>query len=457
MSRLTGPVPKEIFDKIDIECSFMYPGSEFMPEVRNMMWDGCRHLFSTKTGMFPTGLTSRVKKIIEDSGMSVEVIPPSIEPVYISVGEFVLDVRDYQDQALEAIRNNRIGVVRSPTGSGKTEIVCGTIYEKKVPTFILVHRKELLYQMQERIKKRLGIQAGIVGDGHEEYSDVCVGMVQTLMHALGIVSKDKLTKDNTVLLHKECLSKYQLLIADEVHMIGASVFYKVSKAFNNTLYRYGFSATPTLREDSPLLVEAAFGPLIFSKTISDLKGKYLADVDLYFIQFKHGKVNRALRYPDLYKIEVINNISRNKLIVDLVDKCGDKRVLIAVRNIEHGKILEKLISGSVFVHGSMKGAERAKYMNMLENKSIRRIIATAVWEQGVDIPSLEVLIDTRAEKSAIAFVQLVGRVMRKTDLKNRAIVLDIFDTGCRWLSTHSQDRLDIATREIGEVNFVKSF
>jgi superfamily II DNA or RNA helicase len=455
-SRLAGTLDPAVVEAIDKHCSFMYAGSEFIPEVQQLLWDGCRHMFSVRTYSFPTGLTERICSVLDRHNVPYEIVPADIQPRHIQVPDLTLQMRDYQLETMEQTRKKSRGIIKLPTGAGKTLCYSGLIAEKKVPTIILVHRKELLYQTQTRIEKDLGIpkeDIGLIGDGHKEYKDISVAMIQTLMWTLGIVSKEFSEKDTTK-VDPEIFHRYNMLISDEVHVLGANTFFKVSKAFRNTLYRYGGSATP-IREETYLLVEGAIGPIIYNKSIADLKGKYLANIDVYFFHFQHSPFPKHVPYKDVYTREVVNNTDRNNLIKNVVEKCGEKKVLIAVRNVAHGHLLEQLIPNTVFVHGSLSTKKRRDILAKFEAGTIRRVIATVIWEQGLDIPSLDTLVDVRAEKSAIGFIQLIGRVMRKTPEKSRAVVIDIFDQGCRYISAHARERLELATKEIGDVHLVK--
>ncbi|MEM2175219.1 MAG: DEAD/DEAH box helicase family protein, partial [Candidatus Micrarchaeia archaeon] len=93
------------------------------------------------------------------------------------------------EECLWKIKENERGLIKLPTGSGKGCIISATVAEKKVPTIVLVHRKDLLYQTVKRFKKEANIETGIIGDGKSEFKDVTVAMVQTLCRNLGIIDE----------------------------------------------------------------------------------------------------------------------------------------------------------------------------------------------------------------------------------------------------------------------------
>jgi len=61
--------------------------------------------------------------------------------------------------------------------------------------------------------------------------------------------------------------------------------------------------------------------------------------------------------------------------------------------------------------------------------------------------SLDTLINAKAAASSVDAFQLIGRVLRKPEGKNKAYVVDIFDQGCRFLESHANDREKIYKTE----------
>ena len=458
-SRIKTSLNREIVDAIDLECSYMQGGAEYTSAVRNMVWDGFAHLFSIRTFTFPTGLLYKVLNVLSKFNLLYELdktyqlVTNTIDISNISEN---IKFRDYQLEALKECEKYERGIIKIPTAGGKTSIYSGLICQKKVPTFIFVHRKELLYQTQKRLKQDANIDAGIVGDNKTEFKDVTVGMLQTLATSLGIIKTKNVKTKLEINQFKQQLAKYSMIISDECHVLGAKTFYKVCKMFTNAIYRYGGSATPLHREDGNFLIEAAMGPIIYSKDISDLKEKHIADVRVFFINFRQHMLPKYISYKDAYDKAIVNNTERNKIVLNIIERFKDKKILIFVKNIRHGEILQELVPGSVFVHGTKKTKERVRILNEFNEGKKNIVISTNIWEQGIDIPSLEIVIDMRAEKSKVAYIQLIGRALRKTNVKTKALIFDIFDRGCRWFSTHAKCRVEIINEEFKESFYIES-
>jgi len=63
--------------------------------------------------------------------------------------------------------------------------------------------------------------------------------------------------------------------------------------------------------------------------------------------------------------------------------------LVLVKEIAHGKFLEKHIKGSVLVTGKMKTEKRREAIQSLRDRSCLCMIATCLADEGLDIPTLD--------------------------------------------------------------------
>ena len=83
------------------------------------------------------------------------------------------------------------------------------------------------------------------------------------------------------------------------------------------------------------------------------------------------------------------------------------------------------------------------------------LIASKIFDQGVDIPELDALILAGSGKSTGRALQRIGRVIRKYPGKEKAIVVEFMDN-CKYLRDHSEVRLSVYNTEsqfeIKEVN-----
>jgi superfamily II DNA or RNA helicase len=450
---------------IDDVCSFWITGAEYSQQYRDGVWDGQRHLFRKKGGMaFPTGLVSRIENLLKHRGIEFEVEdhrrkPPRGRPIRPAGPP----LRDYQKRVLKTATQKERGVLQLATGAGKTIIAAHLIALKGLQSLFMVHTKDLLYQTIQVLETILGVPIGQIGDGRVQPQRVTVATIQTAARALHVKIKKEpgdevpvWSDDASALLtlsDLEIVSKVlhdaELAIFDECHHIPAESFYDIAMKLPNAYYRYGLSATPWRADRSDLMIEAALGPKLSIVSSTDLiKKGYLVKpkITMYQVYSKARKVVRD--YTFIYKTEVVENLERNSLIVEsaLHQVRQGKSVLILVNQVKHGRILEKMIEGAVFINGRDSSEVRRKALDRLRQKQDQILIATTLADEGLDIPSLEVLILAGAGKSETRALQRVGRVLRPFPGKEKAIIIDFWDETL-YLQQHSRQRLEIYQTE----------
>ena len=106
---------------------FEVPNAKFMPSFRRKIWDGKIHLFSPATGKIYTGLLPYVQRFLQEQGYRVKVEdvfrPKEVDKKLVrrfvsSVSKF--RARAYQIDAIHYVIERDMGVILSPTGSGKS-------------------------------------------------------------------------------------------------------------------------------------------------------------------------------------------------------------------------------------------------------------------------------------------------------------------------------------------------
>ena len=91
----------------------------------------------------PRGYYYRMCELIKNH--KVQIYNETVVAKLIDVS-FKGKLRRDQTRGGMLINENTCGVLKAPTGGGKTVIAIWTIAKRKVPTLIVVHTKELMYQ-----------------------------------------------------------------------------------------------------------------------------------------------------------------------------------------------------------------------------------------------------------------------------------------------------------------------
>jgi superfamily II DNA or RNA helicase len=98
------------------------------------------------------------------------------------------------------------------------------------------------------------------------------------------------------------------------------------------------------------------------------------------------------------------------------------------------------------LNGKKSSDERNQSIQDMKTGKLKVIVASTIFDIGIDIPSLDVLINLGGGKSTGRVLQRIGRVIRKFEGKEFAYVVDFYDQ-CKYLREHSQIRFKTASSE----------
>ena len=399
------------------------------PEVRT------RSLSYYRRETFPSGWAGRIYRALREEGFSPELVDlrekPKINPLGI-VPVFPHERRDYQEEAISlAIRKTR-GIISHPTGTGKTLTAGVLVAVLEFPkTIYLVPNLELLRQTRDEFQAWFpNTEIGVLGDRSWKPERITIATPN-------IIWKRIASPETRVLLDEvECL------IIDEAHHVNIAGY---GNRITNTWFRiglecqaywkFGFSATPG-DPGSPerMLLEAVTGGILHHYSSGDaIRAGYLSqpEIRIYTIEIP----NRISEWPKAYEENLTLNKERNKKIIDLAKAYArkGKTVLINVDRVEkHGVLLEKLVGrDGIFVWSQTKREERIRAKELIKEKKIKILIGT-IYGEGVDIPSLDVVINAAGGKKNRRTIQKMGRVLRKAEGKTEGIILDFYDKDGDW-------------------------
>lgn len=330
---------------------------------------------------------------------------------------FCGSLRSYQQEAVDRAENKSFGVIEAGTGSGKTVMALALLAKRSQPTMVIVHTKELLYQWQDRVKQFLGIEAGLVGDGHFEIAPVTIAIVNTARKRVS-----------------ELFPHFGQLIVDECHRVPASLFTDVVSAFD-CHYLLGLSAT-AFRSDNEMtkLIYFFMGDRIHRVDRDELMatGAILApEVIRTSTSFDYGYRGD---YQALIKALVTHEGRNLQIITDIVavskkPDCGT--ILVVSDRVKHCRFfVEKLQNKGLQVEllsGQLAPEVRSEVVEGVLNGSVKVLVATLqLISEGFDCPGLSTLFLTTPISFEGRLLQVIGRVMRPAENK-RARVYDYID------------------------------
>ena len=224
------------------------------------------------------------------------------------------------------------------------------------------------------------------------------------------------------------------ILISNCHRVAAKTLQTIGMNLSEEAITLGLSATPFMRDDDNLKVEGVLGPVIYKISLRELISEgYLVDALVHFHHLPQKNMD-FMDYSDVVRNYIDESIERNGKIIRLAEQ-SDGPVLILVNHICHGQLLWDFLNmmgeDVIFLNGSSK--QRDEKMNH------KIIIATSIFDEGIDIPHLETLIIAGGGKSAIKTTQRIGRVLRKFPGKKIAMVHDFADD-CKYLKDHYLER-----------------
>lgn len=344
-----------------------------------------------------------------------------------------LTLYDYQIETVKTCIEEVNCIIKLPTSSGKTEIFLSICNLLKIKTLILFSRIDLARQTLRRSKKA-NLDSGIVqGQEVDEDHQIIMCTVQSA-HKL-----------------KE---KYQMVIVDECHRARGKQYDKILKR-KDFLFRFGFSATPFVKDQyKKAKVKKWLGNIAYELPAEKLvnEGK-IAKPIINIIHIVNPPLSNDYSWQDAEWCGIVENDYRNNKITELCNELDN--ILVLVKKIQHGKILERKIPNAIFLSGCSEVIDRIKYVQKFEDGENIILIASTIFDEGISIKSIRNLIIAGGGKSYIKTIQRIGRGLRIKDNKSTVNVYDFLDDIHKILSRHSLERIKNYEKEFNlEVNYV---
>lgn len=426
--------PAEIFNTVRHDVlSYEVEGSTFARQGRPM-WDGKIRLMDTK-GIFPTGLIPRLVHFLKEQGCEytthdVRTRPEPNLTVSVRLPEGMAP-RPYQVSAVEKTDQVARGVFVMGTGAGKSLTAALVIERRKVPTLVITPDTGLREQLGGDFKKWFG-ESSVSFDIKSD-APIIVANIQSLIRAKA-----------------EQFIRFRQLIIDEFHHSAAKTYKQVNQWCLNAYYRYGFTGTFMRSDGNEMELHGVLSSVIFKKTTSELiEEGFLVRPTVTIVRYQ-TKARYGYRCPYKYAYEhIVSDKGFHALVANLANKtiAENKQTLVLIRRKEHGRALSELIPDAIFLSGDDDVDYRETMKQRFINKQIRCIIATSIFGEGTDIPSIDVLINSRCEKTEIQTKQGVGRALRRSAGKTTAEVYDFLIVGQKHLEQHSVERLNSYRKE----------
>lgn len=430
-----------LVEDLDDALRVEFPGADYARRYKPM-WDGFWHPVNVVRKTFPTGLLEEVQQQLP----MARLVDERIQPTKIEFNEKIipsLTLADHQKDGVRVALVKGRGIIAAGTGAGKTEMMIAIAMHIPGLCTIIVHKKDLLHQTAERILDRTGEIPSLFGDGRwddvSERTKFVVAMPQTIAQEPRLFA--------------ELVKTTNCLMLDEAHRTSSATWYQVSQMIP-AYYRYGCTATPVT--DDPvknLKIVAATGPVIYEMGARELQDiGWNAPCKVIYHLMQNAPMPPGTEYFDARRLLIEENPQRNAEVIFLALEAAraGKPCLVICDTLRHVRVITEILRGEGIrvrrLIGKDSGLSRMQAKKDIKHGVVEVLVST-LFNEGTDLPELEVLVLAAGGKSSVRFIQRVGRLLRKASGKEIAVIHDFFDTGSRHLMRHSAARIRTAQKE----------
>ena len=331
-----------------------------------------------------------------------------------------------QQEALKALEklqqdNKHKALLISATGTGKTYLSAFAVKKANPKRLLfLAHREQILKQACKTFAKIIpDIQYGILSANHKDFHK------PYLFSTINMLSKE----EN---LTQFAPTHFDYIIIDETHRAGASSYLKILNYFQPQ-FLLGMTATPE-RTDGFDIYQLFDHNIAYEIRLNQAMQENLLCPFHYF-----GITDITVDNQEINDNSTFNDLTTDARVTHIINQSqyygfsGERlRGLIFCSQIEEAQILSQKFNERGFNTIALSGKDsqetRTNAIHKLEQKErstgLDYIFTVDIMNEGIDIPAINQIIMLRPTKSAIIFVQQLGRGLRKYPQKDYVVILD---------------------------------
>lgn len=340
-------------------------------------------------------------------------------------------LRDYQEDAStrlrEALLDTGRGQIILATGLGKTvvmaEMVADLLRDNLIEggrVLVLAHTRDLVDQLHRSFWLQLPkwVATHQLSDGETPicWDGITFATVQSARSRI------------------DTLPHFGLVLVDEAHHIGAEMFRTTIAALNPPMLA-GVTATPWRGDGydldlllGPPLVRIGIAEGLQRGFLTEVDYRLLGDnIDWEFVQrvSKYGyslsQLNRSLIIPT-------RDDEAARIIREFFDKEKRRCGIVFTPTILHAESFSAMLRRYGFraeaISSELPPRERDILMSRFKAGHLDLVVTVDLFNEGVDVPDVDLIVFMRATHSRRIFVQQLGRGLRVSPLKDRVVVLD---------------------------------
>lgn len=331
-----------------------------------------------------------------------------------------------QQEALTALAklqqdNKHKALLISATGTGKTYLSAFAVKKANPKRLLfLAHREQILKQACKTFAKIIpDIQYGILSANHKDFHK------PYLFATINMLNKEENLTQFTP-------THFDYIIIDETHRAGASSYLKILNYFQPQ-FLLGMTATPE-RTDGFDIYQLFDHNIAYEIRLNQAMQENLLCPFHYF-----GITDITVDNQEINDNSTFNDLTTDARVTHIINQSqyygfsGERlHGLIFCSQIEEAQILSQKFNERGFNTIALSGKDsqetRTNAIHKLEQNDrstgLDYIFTVDIMNEGIDIPAINQIIMLRPTKSAIIFVQQLGRGLRKYPQKDYVVILD---------------------------------
>lgn len=400
------------------------PGGDIVEQLHNAI----ERQVGLSQKLVATWIDAYEESYVQNSRTLVEDHPATLDADALTPDQKIYP-NAMQTEALEAINEVRESgeckaVVISATGTGKTILAALDVRAVNPGrTLFVVHREQILDRAMEEFGRVLEVDTATFGK--------FVGPRREIDRQYVFATIQSLSK--TAVLETINKGHFDYILIDEVHRAGAESYRRLIDWFDPK-FLLGLTATPERTDDFNVFELFDYNVPYEIRLQAALEAEMLVPFHYYgvtdYVDSDGSTVDDTWDLARLVESERVSYLVR---AINTYGHAGPTRGLMFCSRRDEAYELSRLLN-VCFINGAqlrtqvLTGKDSVEFRNStvkrLESGELDYILTVDIFNEGIDIPSVNQVVMLRQTQSSIIFTQQLGRGLRKSPGKDHLRVID---------------------------------
>ncbi|WP_269938068.1 DUF3427 domain-containing protein [Arthrobacter sp. HY1533] len=400
------------------------PGGDIVEQLHGAI----RRQIDTSQTLTESWIDTYEESYVQNSQTLAEDHPTALEPD-VKLGLQKIFPNTMQMEALEAISEvretgERRAVVISATGTGKTILAALDVRAVNPQRMLfVVHREQILDRAMEEFQRVLGVDETQFGK--------FVGARREIDRQYVFATIQSLSKPETL----ESINKdhFDYILIDEVHRAGADSYRRMIDWFRPN-FLLGLTATPERTDEFNVFDLFDYNVPYEIRLQAALEAEMLVPFHYYGVtDYVEADGTTVDETSNLSRLVAPERVAYLIQAIKTYGHVGPTRGLMFCSRRDEAHELSRLLN-EYFVNGAklrtqvLTGKDSVEFRNetveRLEAGGLDYILTVDIFNEGIDIPSVNQVVMLRQTQSSIIFTQQLGRGLRKAPGKDHLRVID---------------------------------